>query len=93
MVSETRTIRITVSGKVQGVFFRKHTRLKALELELAGEVKNLPDGAVCILATGTEDQLKALIDYCHSGPPMAKVSAVKVEELLIQKFTGFQILK
>ncbi len=93
MVTENRSIRIVVSGKVQGVFFRKHTRQKALELGLGGEVMNQPDGSVCIHATGNPDQLAALIGFCHTGPAAAKVSGVMVEEMLFQEFPGFQILK
>lgn len=93
MVNEINSIRIIVSGKVQGVFFRKYTRQKALELELEGEVMNQPDGSVCIHATGTIDQLEALTAFCRTGPPAAKVSHIQVETIGYQKFSGFRILK
>jgi len=93
MVNEISSIRIIISGEVQGVFFRKYTRQKALELELEGEVMNQPDGTVCVHATGTTDQLEALTAFCRTGPPAAKVSYVGVETISFIKFTGFRILK
>mmetsp|Transcript_8123 Transcript_8123/g.18287 ORF Transcript_8123/g.18287 Transcript_8123/m.18287 type:complete len:119 (-) Transcript_8123:191-547(-) len=35
-----------VSGRVQGVFFRKHTKAKAEELGLTGWCRNTPHGTV-----------------------------------------------
>ncbi|HOZ68892.1 MAG TPA: acylphosphatase [Chitinophagaceae bacterium] len=93
MVNELSSIRLIVKGKVQGVFFRKHTRQKALDLGLEGEVMNQPDGSVCVLATGTKDQLEALTAYCRTGPPAASVSSLQVEIIGFKKFSSFRILK
>jgi acylphosphatase len=86
-----QTISITVSGLVQGVFYRQSTKEKALELGISGIVKNLPDGNVHIIATGTSVQLDQLVQWCKQGPPRAKVTAVIVEEATQQAFTGFVI--
>ena len=86
-----QTISITVSGIVQGVFYRQSTKEKALELGISGIVKNLPDGNVHILATGTNDQLDQLVQWCRTGPRNAKVTSVNVEEVEEQKFFGFTI--
>jgi acylphosphatase len=40
------TIKFEVSGKVQGVFFRKYTKAKADELGLTGWCRNTPRGTV-----------------------------------------------
>lgn len=93
MVNEQQTIRIIVKGKVQGVFFRKYTRNKALELGLEGEVMNQSDGSVCVYATGTESQLKALKEVCQTGPPAARVTEMNIEEVDLKIFSGFHILK
>ena len=86
-----QTISITVSGMVQGVYFRQSTREKALELGISGFVRNLPDGNVHILATGTADQLDQLVQWCKQGPTHAKVKAVNVEPEHPQVFMGFAI--
>ncbi len=69
---------IFVSGRVQGVFYRATTQEVARRLRLRGWVRNLPDGRVEIVAEGPEDALKALIDWCWEGSPLARVEDVKV---------------
>lgn len=93
MVNEVNSIRIIVSGKVQGVFFRKYTLLKARELGLTGEVMNLEDGAVSVQATGTTEQLNELIAFCRTGPTAARVSGIQVETMEYKKFKDFRIIK
>jgi acylphosphatase len=86
-----QTISITVSGLVQGVYFRQSTKEKALELGISGIVKNLPNGNVQILATGTNDQLNQLVQWCTVGPARAKVTSVNVEPVNKQEYMGFVI--
>lgn len=82
---------ITVTGKVQGVFFRKYTQAKAQELGLKGTVKNLPDGSVHIEAEGTEEQLGKLVDWCDEGSPNASVEDVQVTEGELKNYPDFSI--
>ena len=88
-----QTISITVSGKVQGVFYRQSTKEKAVALGINGRVENLKNGDVYIIATGTEVQLEALTAWCHLGPSRAVVSKVEVKELPLQLFERFSIEK
>lgn len=88
-----QTISITISGKVQGVYFRQSTKDKGLELGLTGTVSNLPDGRVHVVATGSSEQLQELINWCHLGPPRAKVSGVSIENLPLQSFKHFAITR
>jgi acylphosphatase len=86
-----QTISITVSGVVQGVYYRQSTKEKALELGISGIVKNLPDGNVHILATGTDDQLDELVQWCKQGPRNANVTSVNVQQMEMEKYFGFTI--
>ncbi len=86
-----QTISITVSGIVQGVYYRQSTKEKALDLGISGIVKNLPDGNVHILATGTPDVLHQLVQWCKQGPVHAKVTSVNVEQVADEVFMGFVI--
>lgn len=86
-----QTISITVSGIVQGVYYRQSTKEKALDLGISGIVKNLPDGKVHILATGTPDVLDQLVQWCKQGPVHAKVTSVNVEQVADEVFMGFVI--
>ncbi len=71
-------VHITVSGRVQGVFFRAYTQKKALALGITGFVKNQADGTVFIDAKAKEDVLKSFIDWCWEGSPLSSVSKVDV---------------
>ena len=87
------TIAITVTGKVQGVWFRASTRKKALELGIQGSVQNQSDGSVYIEANGKPEKLNILTDWCHNGPPHAKVTSVTIKEIPNKEFTNFTILR
>jgi acylphosphatase len=69
---------ILVKGKVQGVFFRKETRLAAEKFGITGWVRNTGDGNVEIFAQSNEDAIKQFIDWCRQGPPKADVKDVEV---------------
>ena len=83
---------ILVSGRVQGVFFRDHTRTWAGSLGLTGWVRNLGDGRVEVLAEGEKDKLESLIGRLKEGPPLAMVESVDVTwEEYEGKFPVFRI--
>ncbi len=88
-----QTISITISGRVQGVFFRHSTKETARRLNITGEVKNLPDGNVAIIATGTKEQLDQLIKWCKQGPPKANVTGIEIKNLSLQEFANFNIVR
>jgi len=80
-------VHVIVSGQVQGVWFRASTKQKAEELGLTGWVRNTPNGSVEAVFEGEEEIIKKMIDWCHSGPPMAKVDNIIVKKQ--QKTIGF----
>lgn len=90
-VAEKKHIKILVSGKVQGVFYRASTKSKALELGVTGWVRNLPDGKVCIEAEGSEDQLNEFVKWCATGPEWARVDGVHTETGSVTGYTDFSI--
>lgn len=69
--------KFTISGKVQGVFFRDSTRQKAESLGITGHAINLDDGRVEVLACGNEDALSELENWLNKGPASADVSRVE----------------
>ena len=73
---KTSQIRAIVRGRVQGVYFRASTREEALRLGVSGYARNLPDGSVEVVAEGSEEEVRALLDYLHSGPAHARVESV-----------------
>lgn len=84
-------VKITVEGKVQGVFYRKYTQVKALELGLSGFVKNQTNGTVLIIAVGSVEKLQELQDWCWKGSPGSRVTEIKAEDFSPEEYTGFSI--
>ena len=84
-------IHVMVSGKVQRVWFRKQTQVKALELGLNGWVKNLFTNAVEIIAEGNIDNLTEFTGWLQNGPPLAKVDKLSIDTE--NEFNSFEIVK
>jgi len=72
-------IRAKIEGRVQMVMYRDFAQRKARAFDVVGYVKNLPDGTVEVVAQGTPDALKALIETLHEGSILARVDSVAVE--------------
>jgi acylphosphatase len=68
---------VIVSGRVQGVAFRYHTRKTAAAHALTGWVRNNPDGTVEAVFEGREEAVAALVEWCRRGPAMARVDSVE----------------
>jgi len=83
--------RITVKGKVQGVFYRASTKEKAESLNLTGWVKNDNNGDVSILAEGNEVNIQSLIKWCQQGPPLSRVDNVVVKEVQDLGYSKFEV--
>ncbi|HYH12256.1 MAG TPA: acylphosphatase [Thermomicrobiales bacterium] len=71
---------IRVEGHVQGVNYRASARRMARELGIEAEPVNLDDGSVRITVSGPREAVDRFVEWCRSGPPLAEVSSVSVEE-------------
>jgi acylphosphatase len=88
-----KKIQLIVSGRVQGVCFRASTQKQAEKLGINGFVKNNSNGSVEIVACAEQDILNKLVEWCHKGPLIAKVTSVIVNDFTsVEKFTQFDIL-
>ena len=68
--------RVIVEGRVQGVFFRNHTEEMASKLGVEGWVRNRRDGRVEAVFEGNKEKVEEIIQWCHQGPPEARVTKV-----------------
>lgn len=92
MISKVRA-HVLISGRVQGVFFRQNTKLRAEILGVKGWVRNLADGRVEAVFEGEESAVKNAVEYCRHGPNNAKVENVEVRhENYSGDFFDFQII-
>jgi acylphosphatase len=76
-VSQARA-RVTIRGRVQGVFFRAETSDRARSLHLAGWVRNAPDGSVEAVFEGEREKIESIVEWCRRGPSLAEVDNVEV---------------
>lgn len=89
-MEENIRVHLIIKGRVQGVYFRLSTKEEADDLGLTGWARNLPDGAVEVVAEGPEDDIEDFVDWCRQGPPMARVDSVDIQRLeATGEFTGF----
>ena len=71
--------RVRVHGRVQGVFFRAETADRARSLDLAGWVRNCPDGTVEAVFEGERERVESMVGWCGRGPAGAQVEGVDVK--------------
>ena len=86
-------LNITVTGKVQGVFFRGATKAVADQLGIKGQISNEPDGSVYIEAEGDKVALEMFLDWCKEGPEHAKVISVERHEGELKNYRNFEVVK
>ena len=92
MVMEKVRVRVIIEGRVQGVFFRYHTQEMAYQLDLRGWVKNRRDGHVEAVFEGDQGRVDQIIQWCHQGPPEARVTKVHLNwEEFAGEFDDFSI--
>ena len=81
-----------ISGRVQGVGFRRFTVDAARREGLAGHVRNLPDGRVEVTVEGDADSVTRLEAALWRGPSRARVEDVLVSDVEpLESTDGFSI--
>ncbi|MBT7667718.1 MAG: acylphosphatase [Rhodospirillaceae bacterium] len=90
MPDPEQMLRVVISGRVQGVWFRGWTVAQAQSLGLQGWVRNLSDGNVEAVFAGAKADVAVMQASCHQGPPAARVRSVAVEPWLGPVPAGFQ---
>ena len=70
------TVRLKITGIVQGVGYRLWASRTAATLGLRGWVRNRLDGSVEALVTGSSEDIAAMVEASRSGPPGAHVTKV-----------------
>jgi acylphosphatase len=85
-----RRVHVSVSGRVQGVFYRATCVERARSLGLAGWVRNALDGRVEAEFEGPTEAVDAMVAWCREGPPFAVVEDVAVTERSPSGERGFR---
>ena len=87
-----KTVRLRITGRVQGVSYRLWATRTAARLGLRGWVRNRADGSVEVLATGAADAVAAMVEASRCGPRAARVAAVTVSDAEDDGSRGFGAL-
>ncbi|HYA40841.1 MAG TPA: acylphosphatase [Syntrophobacteraceae bacterium] len=91
---EKRRVRVRISGRVQGVFFRAYTHEATQLIGVTGWVRNLHDGRVEAVLEGDADKVNKMVEWCYEGSPLSRVDEVEVlEEVYSGDFSRFQITR
>jgi acylphosphatase len=84
--------RVTVYGRVQGVFFRDSLRERAQADGVSGWVRNCPDGSVEAVLEGPAEAVERVVQFARTGPPRAEVESVDVRgEERLEGLSDFEV--
>lgn len=87
-----KSIRLYISGVVQGIFFRNFVKENAERYNVKGFVRNLEDGRIEIFLEGNVDDVHKMIEVCKTGPKHSKIEKVEEKEERFQDFKTFKVL-
>jgi len=91
MTDDRTRAHVFVTGTVQGVRYRASTRDAAEDRGVDGWVRNLDDGRVEAVFEGPEPAVAELIEWCHTGSPLATVEDVDVSHAEPTGESGFRV--
>jgi acylphosphatase len=86
---DRKTIRVSITGRVQGVWYRAWTIEQATLRGLSGWVRNRHDGSVEALFSGSTAMVDDMVAACRNGPKMARVAAVETFDAEAPTHSGF----
>lgn len=84
-------VRLVVTGRVQGVWYRESCRRVADRLGVGGWVRNTADGRVEIEAEGPRSAVDELAEWARRGPDRAEVTGISVEDVPPVDETSFVV--
>ncbi len=87
-----KSLRIYITGTVQGIFFRNFAKENAERHNVKGFVRNLEDGRIEIFLEGNSEDVNKMIELCKKGPKHAQIRKVETKEEKFQDFKTFKVL-
>jgi len=88
-----KTLKINISGSVQGMSFRYFVKTHADKLGVKGFVRNLDNGDVEVVVEGKDEVVNDLLKLCREGPAHAQVKETEAREIKHEGFKEFKILR
>jgi len=90
--SMKKSIRVYITGLVQGVFFRMFVKENAERYDVKGFTRNLEDGRVEVFLEGDSDKVNKMLELCKKGPKHSQIKKVEVKLERFQDFKQFKVL-
>ncbi len=87
-----KSIRVYITGNIQGIYFRSFIKENAEKYNVKGFVRNLEDGRVEVFLEGNSDDVNKMIEICKVGPKNAQVRDVQTKQEKFQDFKSFKVL-
>jgi acylphosphatase len=87
-----KSVRLYITGTVQGVFFRAFVKENAERYNVKGFTRNLEDGRVEIFLEGNSEDVNKMIEFCKKGPKHSQIRNVEVKPERFQNFKVFKVL-
>jgi len=87
-----KSVRLYITGSVQGIFYRNFVKQNAEKLETRGFVRSLDDGRVEIFLEGSIENVDKMIELCKVGPKHSQIRSVEQREEKFQDFKTFKVL-
>ena len=88
-----KSIRIFLTGSIQGIFFRQFIKDNADKSNVRGYIRSLEDGRVEIFFEGDKEKVNSMVEICRTGHKHANIRSVEEKEEPFQDFKEFRILK
>lgn len=87
-----KSVRLYITGTVQGVFFRGFIKENAERQNVKGFVRNLEDGRVEVFLEGDTDNVDKMVELCKKGPKHSQIRNVEIKAERFQGFREFKVL-
>ena len=87
-----KSVRLFITGSVQGVFFRDFIKDNAVKGNVRGFARNLEDGRVEIFLEGDGESVDSMAEICKRGSPHSQIRNVETKEEKFQDFKEFKVL-
>jgi acylphosphatase len=88
-----KSVRLYVSGFIQGIFYRSYIKDNAERLNVKGFVRSLEDNRVEVFLEGNLDDVNKMIELCRKGLKSTEIRDIEIKDERFQDFKNFQILK
>jgi len=88
-----KSLRVRVSGTVQGILYRNHLEELGKKIGVRGLLHMLDDGRIELLIEGKDEKVFEMLNLVKQGEKHVEIRNVEVEEIRHQGFEGFKLLK